>query len=46
MLTSGRCKHAFDLSQESDAVRDRYGRHCWGQRALLARRLVEAGVSL
>jgi hypothetical protein len=45
MLTSGRCKHAFDLSQESDAVRDRYGRHCWGQRALLARRLVEAGVS-
>ncbi|HEX7377060.1 MAG TPA: DUF1501 domain-containing protein [Pirellulales bacterium] len=45
MLTSGRAKHAFDLSQEPDAVRDRYGRHCWGQRALLARRLVEAGVS-
>lgn len=45
MLTSGRAKNAFDLSQESDAVRDRYGRHCWGQRALMARRLVEAGVS-
>lgn len=45
MLTSGRAKHAFDLSREPDAVRDRYGRHCWGQRALLARRLVEAGVS-
>ncbi|MGH7139503.1 MAG: DUF1501 domain-containing protein, partial [Pirellulales bacterium] len=45
MLTSGRAKHAFDLSQEADAVRNRYGRHCWGQRALLARRLVEAGVS-
>jgi hypothetical protein len=45
MLTSGRAKDAFDLSQEPDAVRDRYGRHCWGQRALMARRLVEAGVS-
>lgn len=45
MLTSGRAKKAFDLSLETDAVRDRYGRHCWGQRALLARRLVEAGVS-
>jgi hypothetical protein len=45
MLTSGRTKDAFDLSHETDAVRDRYGRHCWGQRALLARRLVEAGVS-
>lgn len=45
VLTSGRAKQAFDLSQESDALRDRYGRHCWGQRALLARRLVEAGVS-
>lgn len=45
VLTSGRAKQAFDLSQESDALRERYGRHCWGQRALLARRLVEAGVS-
>ncbi len=45
MLTSDRAKKAFDLSLEPDAVRDRYGRHCWGQRALMARRLVEAGVS-
>ncbi len=45
MLTSDRAKRAFDLSRESDAVRNRYGRHCWGQRALMARRLVEAGVS-
>lgn len=45
MLTSDRAKKAFDLSLESDTVRDRYGRHCWGQRALMARRLVEAGVS-
>lgn len=45
LLTSGTAKQAFDLSLEPDAVRDRYGRHCWGQRALLARRLVEAGVS-
>jgi hypothetical protein len=45
MLTSGRAKSVFDLSLESDAVKDRYGRHCWGQRLLMARRLVEAGVS-
>jgi len=45
MLTSDRAKKAFDLSLEPDQVRDRYGRHCWGQRALMARRLVEAGVS-
>lgn len=45
MLMSDRAKRAFDLSLESDAVRDRYGRHCWGQRALMARRLVEAGVN-
>lgn len=45
LLTSDRARRAFDLSSESNAVRDRYGRHCWGQRALMARRLVEAGVS-
>ena len=45
MLLSDRAKKAFDLSLESDATRDRYGRHCWGQRALMARRLVEAGVN-
>lgn len=46
MLTSEKARKAFDLSQESDATRDRYGRHKWGQRALLARRLVEAGSSV
>ena len=45
LLTSERAVNAFDMSQEDDATRDRYGRHKWGQRALLARRLVEAGVS-
>ena len=45
MLTSRRAKEAFDLSRETEQVRDRYGRHCWGQRLLMARRLVEAGVS-
>ena len=37
-------QRAFDLSREPAAVRDRYGRHSWGQSHLLARRLVEAGV--
>ena len=45
MVTSPEARAAFDLSQERDDVRNRYGRHQWGQRALLARRLVEAGVS-
>jgi hypothetical protein len=44
MITSADARQAFDLSRESDALRDRYGRHEWGQRAILARRLVEAGV--
>jgi hypothetical protein len=44
MLTSPASKQAFDLSQEPASVRDRYGRHLQGQSALLARRLVEAGV--
>jgi hypothetical protein len=45
MITSDRARKAFDLSDEPESVRNRYGRHCWGQRALMARRLVEAGVS-
>ena len=44
MITSPEARQAFDLSQEPDKLRDRYGRHEWGQRAILARRLVEAGV--
>jgi hypothetical protein len=45
LLTSDKARDAFDLSRESQAVRERYGMHPWGQRALMARRLVEAGVS-
>jgi len=45
LLTSDRARNAFDMSQEPDHVREKYGRHKWGQRALLARRLVEAGTS-
>jgi hypothetical protein len=44
MLTSPTFRRAFDLSSESAAVRDRYGRTTYGQGCLLARRLVEAGV--
>jgi hypothetical protein len=43
LLTSDKARDAFDISKEDPKTRDRYGRHKWGQRALLARRLVEAG---
>jgi len=43
MLDSPRLREAFNLSAESDAVRDSYGRTTYGQSCLLARRLVEAG---
>ncbi|MEZ6072014.1 MAG: DUF1501 domain-containing protein [Pirellulales bacterium] len=46
MLASPRVADAFDIAREDDAVRDRYGRHTWGQACLLARRLVEAGTSV
>lgn len=45
-LLSPQAKEAFDLSAESAARRDRYGRHAFGQSCLLARRLVERGVRL
>jgi hypothetical protein len=44
LVTSQKAQAAFDIHSEPDAVRDRYGRDSFGQRALLARRLVEAGV--
>jgi hypothetical protein len=44
MVLSPRLK-AFDLGQEKDLVRDRYGRNSFGQGCLLARRLVEQGVT-
>lgn len=46
LLGRSKSGSVFDLSQESDATRDRYGRTRWAQSVLLARRLVEAGVSL
>ena len=44
LVTSPKVQEAFDLSKEDDKLRDSYGRHTWGQSALLSRRLVEAGV--
>ena len=43
LILSGRARKAFDLTQETEKMRDRYGRHTFGQGALLARRLIEAG---
>jgi hypothetical protein len=45
LLTTDDARAAFDLSREPVRLRERYGMHAWGQRALLARRLVEAGAS-
>ncbi len=45
MVTGERAARAFDLSQESPQLRERYGNHSGGQGCLLARRLVEAGVT-
>jgi hypothetical protein len=44
ILRSDRTKKAFDLNAETPALRDRYGKNAFGQGALAARRLVEAGV--
>lgn len=46
LISARRGGEAFDVSKETDAMRDRYGRNRFGQSVLLARRLVEAGVSL
>jgi hypothetical protein len=43
LILSQRAREAFDLTKESSAMRDRYGRNTFGQSLLLARRLVEAG---
>jgi hypothetical protein len=45
LLCADVTRRAFDLSREPPAVRERYGMHRYGQRCLLARRLVEAGAS-
>ena len=45
LITSSSAIRAFDIRQEPESVRERYGRTSLGQNLLLARRLVEAGVS-
>ncbi len=44
LVSSKEAQAAFDIQREPDRVRESYGRNAFGQRALLARRLVEAGV--
>jgi uncharacterized protein (DUF1501 family) len=46
LVLSGKARDAFDLEREPAAMRERYGRTTFGQGALLARRLVEAGTRL
>lgn len=43
LVSSSKTREALDVRRESAAVRDRYGRHLFGQSVLAARRLVEAG---
>ena len=44
LLTSSKVKEAFNIDEEDVKLRDRYGRYLFGASALIARRLVEAGV--
>ncbi|XZE43777.1 DUF1501 domain-containing protein [Pirellulaceae bacterium SH467] len=46
LLQTPAAQRAFALDKETEAVRDRYGRNRFGQSVLLARRMIEAGVSL
>ena len=43
LISSQEAREAFNVAAEPDAMRDQYGRHAFGQRLLLARRLVEGG---
>ena len=43
LVKTGNAAEAFDLTKEPDSVREKYGRHRWGQSHLLARRLIERG---
>ncbi len=45
LVTGTAARRAFDVSLEDPRIRDKYGRHNWGQSVLLARRLVEAGTT-
>jgi hypothetical protein len=46
MLVNPKIARAFDIGREDPRLRDRYGRHLWGQSCLLARRLAESGSSV
>lgn len=46
LLHAPQTRAAFDIAQEPEAIRDRYGRNRFGQSVLLARRLIESGVGL
>lgn len=46
VLTSGKVGQAFAIDRETKEVRDKYGRHLFGQSLLLSRRLIEAGVPI
>ncbi|WP_165073508.1 DUF1501 domain-containing protein [Paludisphaera rhizosphaerae] len=46
LISSQKAREAFDISAEPDAIRDEYGRNPAGQRMLMARRLVAAGVRM
>jgi hypothetical protein len=46
MLTNGQVGRAFDLTEEPDLIRDRYGRNPFGQSLLLARRLIESDIPI
>lgn len=43
LISTDRTSHALNIRSEPEAMRDRYGRHLFGQSCLMARRLVEAG---
>ncbi len=46
LLANPQVARAFDVGREGPRLRDRYGRHAWGQSCLLARRLAEAGTGV
>ncbi|MEZ6045548.1 MAG: DUF1501 domain-containing protein [Planctomycetaceae bacterium] len=46
LLSSPEAQNAFNLNQESESLRDAYGRNIYGQSTLLARRLIEAGTRM
>jgi hypothetical protein len=45
MILGGKARAAFDVTREDPRLADRYGKGPWGRYALMARRLVEAGVT-